>query len=279
MDVKQDHIKRINNTILYIENNLSEKLTIDDLAEMACFSKFHFSRIFKEETGESVYHFIKRLRLERASHYLWASDKSIKDIAFKCGFSTTSNFSYNYKQHFGISAREQKEKNRYYKELESCPDISVEIKEIEKMRLGYIKRIGSYNYNYMDQVNRILNWAKARGENPDKLVLLGYDSTYITKAEFLRADICVPVSDKIKANDDISIMNFPRIRVISTKVKNFKCTPEIRDKLDAWINFSGYQSIVGVPTLYIHKNIKNINGSGVDHDRLQTEICVPVKPK
>lgn len=279
MDIKQDYTKRINNVILYIENNLSSSLSIDSLAELACFSKFHFSRVFKSVTGESVYHYIKRVRLERASYYLWGSDHSIKDIARKCGFNSTSNFSYNYKQHFGVSAKEQRAQNDIDKMFEEVPDISVEVKEIPEMRLGYIKNIGGYNFEKEEIVRKLVNWMNANGEEINELVFMGYDSTYVTKSEHLRSDYCIPVSDNIEPNDDISIMNFPKIKVISTKIKSLSEIHRVRDDLDTWILASGYQTIIGVPTLIMHKDLTFIHSKEDDPCLVNSEICVPVKPR
>lgn len=279
MDIKQDHTKRINNVILYIENNLSDDLSVEILAKLACFSKFHFSRIFKSITGESVYHYIKRLRLERASYYLWSSDKSIKDIARNCGFNTTSNFSYNFRQYYGVSAKEIKVRNRRSISDEEAPDIPVEIKDLPAMRLGYIKRIGNKGINMKDDIKTLYHWTVAGGECPRMLVYMEYDSIYVTKKEHLRTDICVPVSENIKANDNISIMSVPKIKVISTKVENFNNYQIAMDNLDEWILYSGYQTIIGVPTVVLRKNVVFNNSGELDESSIYTEICIPVKVK
>lgn len=58
-----DRKKLINQSIDYIMKHLDENLSLDTVAAHFFISKYHFSRIFKEETGESVYAFIKRLSL------------------------------------------------------------------------------------------------------------------------------------------------------------------------------------------------------------------------
>lgn len=281
MDNSKDHIRRINNVILYIENNLSDHLSIDQLADLACFSKFHFNRIFKSVTGESVYHYIKRVRLERASYYLWSSENPIKEIAAKCGFNTTSNFSYNYKKHFGISAREQRELNSIHKQKEPVPDIPVEIKELPARTLTYIKNIGSYNEPFIQQVKELYKWGNARGlcHKSFDVIYMGYDSPYVTKEEHLRADICIEVPGDTKPAGDISIMKFPRIKVVSSRVESMDDISEIRDDLDTWILSSGFETIIGVPSLMIFHNISSDDLGEVHEQSFNIELCVPVKPK
>lgn len=274
MNIKQDHTKRINNVILYIENNLSKDLSIGDLAELACFSKFHFSRIFKSVTGESVYHYIKRVRLERAAYFLWGTELPIKNIAGKCGFNSISNFSYNYKRHFGRSAMDQRELNEEVKSMGSYPDITVEVKVLPKMRLGYMKKIGEYDFNFKGLESKLLNWAHSRGENPDKMIVMGYDSIYVTKSEHLRSDLCIPISKDVEPNDDVNIMNFPEVKVISTKVKSQSQIHFIRDSLEFWIRNNGYLTIIGSPSLVLYHGIE---GEVLDPDKVDIEICVPVR--
>lgn len=281
MDNNKDHIRRINNVILYIENNLSDHLSIDQLADLACFSKFHFNRIFKSVTGESVYHYIKRVRLERASYYLWSSDNSIKEIASKCGFNTTSNFSYNYKRHFGISAREQRELNTIHKQQEPVPDIPVEIKELPAKTLSYIKSFGSYNEPIINRVKEIYKWCRARGfcNKTFDVIYMGYDSPYVTKEEHLRADICIEVPEDTEPDDNINIMKFPRIKVVSSIVPSGDKINEVRDDLDTWILSSGFETIIGIPSLILYHDIDS-DDLGDSHNRsYRIELCVPVKPK
>ncbi len=60
------YISKINKAQDYIEKHLEEELTIGQLAEIASFSPFHFQRIYRQITGESLYSYIKRLRLEKS---------------------------------------------------------------------------------------------------------------------------------------------------------------------------------------------------------------------
>ncbi len=100
-----EHIKRVNRVIDYISTNLDKQLTLDEVAEIANFSRYHFHRIFSAVMNESLYQFILRLRLEKAAFKLVVSkNSSITDIAFGLGFTSSAVFARAFKDRFGVSA-------------------------------------------------------------------------------------------------------------------------------------------------------------------------------
>ena len=77
------YIQRINTVIGHIRENLNDDLSLEALARVAGFSSFHFHRIFKSITGETINEIVTRLCLERAVALLRATPKlSITDAAF-----------------------------------------------------------------------------------------------------------------------------------------------------------------------------------------------------
>ena len=73
---RQIYIEKINTVQDYIEKHLDEEISVQQLAQIASFSEYHFQRIFKQFTSESLYSFIKRLRLEKAI-FLFRSNRSV----------------------------------------------------------------------------------------------------------------------------------------------------------------------------------------------------------
>ena len=72
---------RINRVINYIKANLERNPGLDELAEIANFSKYHFHRIFRSQVGETLNDFIRRLRLEKAVQLLiFDRNKDITNI-------------------------------------------------------------------------------------------------------------------------------------------------------------------------------------------------------
>ncbi len=89
----------------YIEEHLDENLSLNDLSAVACLSKYHFSRVFSAYTGESLYSFVTRLRLEKAAVLLSSHPSmSVTDAAGRTGFNDTATFSRAFRQHFKCSA-------------------------------------------------------------------------------------------------------------------------------------------------------------------------------
>ena len=80
--IAKENIARLNKAITYIEENLSEKITLTLIAEKAYFSPFHFHRLFKIVVGETVNNFIVRKRIEKAASYLLnQKGKTITEIS------------------------------------------------------------------------------------------------------------------------------------------------------------------------------------------------------
>ncbi len=76
----------------YIEDHCSEDLNLDDIAAMCGFSKFYFSRLFKQFMNVSFYKYVNLKRIARAAELLNDPENSITDVALGCGFSSLSSF-------------------------------------------------------------------------------------------------------------------------------------------------------------------------------------------
>lgn len=104
---RSEYVARINRVMDYIESHLSEELSLEVLAKVACFSSFHFHRIFAAITGETLNSYVRRLRVEKAASLLLANPtRSVTEVALDCGFSGSSVFARVFKDAFGMSALE-----------------------------------------------------------------------------------------------------------------------------------------------------------------------------
>jgi AraC family transcriptional regulator len=107
---RKEYIARINRVIDHIDRNLQQELTLDELARVANFSRFHFHRIFSAMMGEPLSQFIMRLRLEKAASQLLAHrEKPITVVALDCGFSGSAAFAKAFKQRYGMNASQWRE--------------------------------------------------------------------------------------------------------------------------------------------------------------------------
>ena len=102
---RNDKIRaQLEKALLYMEANLSEKLTAREIAEHAHLSPFHFQRLFSAYMGEPVSHFFLTRRLEKSAQILSETpETNLLELALDIGFETHSSFSKSFKKHFGIS--------------------------------------------------------------------------------------------------------------------------------------------------------------------------------
>jgi AraC family transcriptional regulator len=97
--------KRVDRVIDYIRAHLADELTLGGLAAVATFSPFHFHRVFKASTGETLFEFIPRLRIERAASALIAHPRqSVLEVALDHGFASAATFARAFRARFGMSA-------------------------------------------------------------------------------------------------------------------------------------------------------------------------------
>lgn len=101
-----DYLRKIDLVINYIENNIKEEMSIEELAQMANLSKFYFHRIFSSTAKISLMEYIKMRRISNAAQELVNSNKSIIEIAFDYQFNSHEAFSRAFKNIYGISPRE-----------------------------------------------------------------------------------------------------------------------------------------------------------------------------
>lgn len=274
-----EYISRINKALDYIEPNLSKSMTLEELAEVANFSKFHFNRIFHSIAGETPFQFITRLRLEKAALLILTNkNESISGIAFECGFSDISIFSRNFKNYFGITAtRYKKEKlqnsnisqqnsNDEQKENKLkayfCPasqtikwrtnmeiSKSVEIKELPQMTVAYVRNIGPYNGNkelYRKHRDKLFLWAGARGllESKDfKYLVLYHDNPKVALSANLRMSLCITVPPAANVDGGIGKMVIEAAKYV---VCRFELTEHDFETAwnwvyGQWLPNSGYQ--------------------------------------
>lgn len=86
-----------------MQQNLGERLTIDDLARAAMFSKFHFTRIFQQVTGVSPGRFLSAMRLQRAKQLLVSTSLNVADISNLVGYTSVGTFSSRFTRSVGLS--------------------------------------------------------------------------------------------------------------------------------------------------------------------------------
>ena len=95
--------KRLAWVVDYIYSNLGEVIELDDLANVACLSKFHFLRLFKHFFRQTPHQFINMLRVKKAQHLLIKTEIPIIEIAFCLSFEYLSSFTRMFTKSVGVS--------------------------------------------------------------------------------------------------------------------------------------------------------------------------------
>ncbi len=94
---QKEYIEKFNLIFEYINNNYMEDISLDMIADVAGFSKFHFSRLFKQFTDMSFYDYLNQRRVKEAEKLLLNPNLSITEIALRSGFSSISTFNRVFK--------------------------------------------------------------------------------------------------------------------------------------------------------------------------------------
>lgn len=98
-NISSDDSAKLKYVMNYINHNFTEELSLDTLAAIAGYSKFHFSRLFKKYNNMSCIHYISCKRIKMAEQLLCDPEISITDIAMRSGFSSLTTFNRIFKAH------------------------------------------------------------------------------------------------------------------------------------------------------------------------------------
>lgn len=100
------NLENMDKVIQYINSNISKKLSLEELADISCFSRTYFSVLFKELNGISPWDYINIKRVELAKSMLRESNETVLYISSECGFSNLSNFNRIFKKITGTTPTE-----------------------------------------------------------------------------------------------------------------------------------------------------------------------------
>lgn len=89
--------------IAYINENIFEDITVDSICAVVHMSKYHFCRIFKKHTGQTVMRYILKTRIVLAQTMLRKDNLTVSEVSSRCGFSSVSYFCRVFKEEIGVS--------------------------------------------------------------------------------------------------------------------------------------------------------------------------------
>jgi AraC family transcriptional regulator len=98
--LSRERLKRVRD---YIEAHLDDRLTLTDLARVACLSPYHFSRSFKQSIGVGPQRYVNRRRLERAKAMIRRTNQPLAEIAQQVGFTDQSHLTSIFRRETGVT--------------------------------------------------------------------------------------------------------------------------------------------------------------------------------
>ncbi|WP_240467651.1 GyrI-like domain-containing protein [Flagellimonas sp. HSM57] len=299
-EIQADYKIRINRVFEFIDQNLESDLSLNKVSEIAFFSPFHFHRVFKFITGETLNGYVTRRRIERSASDLLHKNITATEIAHKYGFSDNSSYSRTFKKYFGVSPTEFKKQNpnRHSKirQLESkngqeYPDYekyicvinnlknwikmnaNIEIKEMPKMDLAYVSSIGPQNLE--TAYGKLIQWATPKGlmNNQTKMITIYHDSFKVTEAGKVRMSASLLLNESIETEGEIGLTTIETGKFI---VGGFEIGLNEFEKswtgLFVWMNENGYKKADREPFEIYHNNFN-------EHPERKAivDFCIPIE--
>lgn len=235
---RREYQRRINRAQDYIEQHLGTPLTLAEIARAACFSPYHFHRLYTALTGEPLHAFIRRVRLERAANLLRQHpERSITDIALHCGFASSAAFARAFRAASGCSASEYRKHSQterkggqkpilfstYATDLVLPPRIppmsatppiqplSLNVRPLASRTLAYVRHVGPYASDcalFERLFGEVLAWAGPRGllAGQPEFIATFHDNPEITAADKLRLSVGVTVPPTTPAHGRINLL-------------------------------------------------------------------------
>lgn len=283
--IQTDYKNRINRVFKYIDKNLDSDLSLNTISDIAFFSPYHFHRVFKFVTKETLNEYVTRQRIEKSALELIHKDVGITEISTKYGFNDNSSFTRTFKKYYGISPTEFRKQNpnkfSKIRQLESkngqeylnyekyiCiinnlkkwtqMNAKIEIKETPELNLAGITHIGINGIE--NAFEKLTKWANSKGLLKDSEAKMGrifYDSFKVTESNKVRMSIFLITNQSFETKGEVN-------RVIINKGKcivgRFEITPNDFEKswtgLFIWMNENGYKKSVENPFEIYHNDFR-----------------------
>ena len=269
-----DYTKSIKKVLHSIEEEL-DYISIEELIRISGYSYYHFHRIFKAYTGESLKKYMKRLQLEKTLQQMQTNQANITQIAIKAGYHLPSSFNKAFKEMFGINPSEYKK--QYAKERKVYTEIyPIRIEKIDPIQSYMMRHIGDYN-NLDASMQKIVSFAIEHDLVSKDFILMAipHDNPTVTDEEKLRFDICIKNTKEL----DLSQNDWLRKTVISGgKYAVFMHKGSPTKIIDIYNSIFGtwlYSSDIHLRDEPIFQKLLN-NKFEVPEDELLVEIYVPI---
>lgn len=140
---------KLNRLLTYIYDNIDEDLSLDTLADIACMSRYHWHRVFRAMTGETLAAVVRRMRLNIAANTLIHEDTPVRKIAEQVGYKNLASFSRAFKVTHGVSPEQFRKQGAkitsFLNQTETVEGLySVNVRELKGFRAAGVSHVGPY---------------------------------------------------------------------------------------------------------------------------------------
>jgi AraC family transcriptional regulator len=216
-DAKEAYRSRLQRAAQHIERHLEEDLSVERLAHVAAFSKYHFHRQFSAAFGVGVYEYVQLFRLRRASYALaFRDERSVLEIALGSGYDSPEAFARAFKKRFGQTPTEFRKQpdwlawHEAYGRLQEARSHmkdprepgAVKIVLFEETRVALLEHRGDPR-TIGDTIRTFIDWRKKSGLPPRTSATFNllYNDPNTTPPEDFRLGICAATAKPIGEND------------------------------------------------------------------------------
>jgi AraC family transcriptional regulator len=295
-ETHQSYKPRILRALVYLQAHLDEEVPLNDLAAVACFSPYHFHRIFRGMVGEPVAEHVRRLRMERAAHRLRFTSKSITNIALEAGYDTHESFTCAFHAEFGRSPSTFRADHHaaihaaarcgiHYSDSGSPNDfaqprfdgkrLKVRKQHLPLMRVAFLRHVGPF-HTVGSTWSRLMAWAGRAGLFSSMAGTLGvcHDDPDITAPENLRYDAAIIIRHaEIRPEGDIGFQEIgPGEYAVAAHMGPYEKLGETYARMcGEWLPESGFELSAG-PALEFYRN----SPMDTSPENLLTEIYLPL---
>src|SRR5277367_2842601 len=288
------YAQKIDRVIDYLRGNLDRRVRLAELADVACFSEFHFHRIFTAVSGETLNNFTNRLRLEKAARLLRYSEQSVTDIALDCGFSSSATFSRAFRSGYDTSpSRFRKsgeiKKSKICKELfpreeygvamsaeEKKAAFPVRLLDVPGRQIAYIRVTNAFEMDrVLGALKTVIEWAKSQDIFSQGILFgMSVDDPHVTPKHLYRYEVCLASSLPFKCREGMSKLKMPAMRYAAIKVSGdiHKVATAWDYLYRDWLINSAYEP-EHAPALEVFLDKE----SATDWSHFELELCLPVR--
>ena len=274
-----DYSRRIERVIDHIGGHLDEPLDLERLAGVACFSPYHFHRIYGAITGETVADALRRLRLHRAAGELVEGHPDIAGVARRAGYGSVAAFTRAFHAGYGMPPATYRRQGRLVPPSPAPTETEtamydVSVRELRPVRLAALRHTGSY-LEIGTTFERLFAWAAGRGLMGPQTRAIGvyYDDPDGTPARALRSDAGISVGPDVALDDGLRVLEVPggRHAVLHHKGPYAELNKAYRWLYRDWLPTSGEQC-ADRPIFEEYLN----NPRALPPEEWLTDICLPV---